>query len=169
MLQKVKTLELEPVTHETIWIADSAVIADQSDILSWSETGDISALRLDPKEKPAKIRFRGLTPRELRRVQTASREAGDVFFFECARYGTLSVDGMNLTRNRIGGTLGLSDDALDSLVSITAPLALLRALNKANAGLNIPLIEGKGLDTLAPCSLAEWLGIMVASLTFSSR
>lgn len=161
----VQRLELAPSFFETAWIGDSSFDAGATEMERWLFTGEGFALH--PKTEASVIRYRGLTPRELRNVlaKTAGYIANQPA--ELVRYGLKNVKGVKLRFGDHGGVRGLADDSIDLLNALTHELPAARLYNHflEVAGVNpeIRLPEG---DALEPVSLVDWLGGVIAGRTF---
>jgi hypothetical protein len=161
-----KELSIAPEVHETAWAGDPAV-ASVSDMARYVAEADADALELKPGKRASVIRFRGMTEREVYRVQRASREdgGGDTQFVEACRYGLVSIEEVSLPRAKVGGLLGLTDAALDTLFTATADLPITALMNVHARAVGVAPVAEPPKD-LGPIGLALFIGVHVWRLTF---
>ena len=171
-------LDFDNPIYETVWIGDTAVDREATDVEQWLTTGEGYVLL--PQQKPSIIRYRGLTDREFLNVQTDSQDYLGNMVTEIARYGVKSIEGQSLRKEKRGGIPCLTDDSLDALAAITEELPLGRHLNHLFR-VTFELLEKRlGVELLSQIpehdeseigevSLVSWLAALVAARSFRSN
>jgi hypothetical protein len=159
--QLEQELEIESTVKETVWIMDPAVDLEATDIREWYDTGEGYVLKRG--QEASVIRYRSLDPRQQREAgaqaydlnQLAKQNIEDLdkhaLAGECARFGVVSIKGIDLKRRRYHGITGLRDDAMVKLARLTFD-------NKKDLG----GVEGLPSNT----SLQDWIGGLIALNTF---
>lgn len=159
-------------TVEAVWPGDEAVDLSSSDTVAWCRDGSSdgrAGLRFRSGVEPSVITWRPLGPREMMAVSEAAGSGSRTSYpFEAARYGVLSVAGVQLRTERRSGLLGLTDDSLDLLAGEVALLPYLHALASLRSAQGQPE-QGAVSDAAAWVSLAEVVGIHILTASFRTR
>lgn len=157
---------------ETVWPGDEAVDAAGSDLVTWCRSGSTdgrTGLSIRPGSSPSIITWRPLGPRELMLVSEASGSGSATAYpFEAARYGIVSVSGVDLRRERRGGLLGLSDASLDALAQEVALVPYLVAIEELHRAQGRPAAT-PAETTLIWASIAEVVGVHILTASFRAR
>lgn len=182
-----ETFNTEVEQGETCWILDPAVDLGQADVLGWFEKGGV--LQPRPQEKLSKIRYRGLYPPEVyeatlrahradphkidNRVQASA--ALSKLFVECARFGIVEVEGLNLEKEWYNGVKGIASSDILKLSTWSIPpkkpeppeglspdqLEVWSPPPAPDGGWCPPQLEG-----IAGYPFLNWIGGLISSLSF---
>jgi len=168
MLEIKEPLEkLEIREHGITWPGDSAVDLEASDLTAWAKSLGQEGLVLKAGAKASAIRVRPLSIRELNR---ALKENDAEQHAIAAKYGVLSVEGLELSRDVVDSLGGLSRGSVDLLMhqQLRGPVKWFRLLDEMLAARGRgPLdVTEKVRDTVVPTELGYALGVICLALSF---
>lgn len=159
--------QLEVKEHGLIWPGDPAVDLEASDLDAWARSLGTDGLVLKAGAKASAIRVRPLSTRELNR---ALKEIDSEQHAIAAKYGVLSVEGLDLSRDLVDSLGGLSRRSIDLLMhkQLRGPVKWFRLLDvMLEARGRQPLeVSDKVRDAVVPTELGYVLGVIALTLSF---
>jgi len=147
---------------------NQAVDIGASDLIRWCRScGQEGLVMADDEVEPITVTIRPLGRRAMRIVSERNKaESHSSYLFEAARFGIVRVSGLELRRQRDGGVVGLTDEALDLLADeLEADIPFGAAIDEL-----VHIRDGKPRKEAEyvpiPSDLAEVMGVHVLAATF---